>query len=202
MDMYDPNTFPTSDGYMILPSLLRPKSRGYIGIRSNNPIDAPVIQPNFLSETEDMEKLIKGGRKAMEVFNQPVFATYNGGMIWLNEKSSDDEFANHIRKFVETIYHPVGTCKMGHDEMAVVDDELRVHGIEGLRIVDASIMPTIVAGNTNAPTIMIAEKAADMVLGKTVKAPAEKLIVKDIEMPRLDQKPNEAHSNITQDITP
>ncbi len=164
-DMYDLRTYPkTPDGFTILPSLLRPKSRGYVGLRSDDPQDTPLIQPNFLSEEDDLVHLVKGGKRALEVLAQPSFRPYLKEVIMPQDSSSDDAIADHIRRSVETIYHPVGTCKMGNDEMAVVDNELRVHGLEGLRVVDASIMPTIVSGNTNAPVIMIAEKAADLLM--------------------------------------
>ena len=123
-----------------------------------------MIQPNFLSEEEDLRQLVKGGRIAMDVMGQDAFKKYIEEPIEISPKSSDDEMIAYIKRRLETIYHPVGTCKMGTDEMAVVDPQLRVRGLSGLRVVDASVMPTITSGNTNAPVIMIAEKAADMML--------------------------------------
>jgi len=164
VDMYDISTYPLNDGFTILPTLLRPKSRGYVGIRSNNPLDTPLIQPNFLSEEQDSITLLKATRKAIEVMNAKAFDVYRDRLITPPDQSSDEAILLHIKKQLETVYHPVGTCKMGNDEMAVVDDQLRVKNIEGLRVVDASIMPTIVSGNTNAPVYMIAEKGADLVL--------------------------------------
>lgn len=164
VDMYDTSTFPQTDGFTILPTLLRPESRGYVGLRSNNPLDAPFIQPNFLSKEQDNITLLKATKKAIEVLNSKAFEPYRDRLITPPDRSSDDAIMLHIKKQLETVYHPVGTCKMGNDEMAVVDDRLRVKGIEGLRVIDASIMPTIVSGNTNAPVYMIAEKGADLVL--------------------------------------
>lgn len=164
VDMYDISTFPQNDGFTILPTLLRPESRGYVGLRSNNPLDAPVIQPNFLSKEQDCITLLKATRKAVDVINSKAFEPYRDRLITPPDLGSDDAIMLHIKKQLETVYHPVGTCKMGNDEMAVVDDNLRVKGIEGLRVIDASIMPTIVSGNTNAPVYMIAEKGADIVL--------------------------------------
>lgn len=175
VDVYDINTFPHTDGYTTFPTLLKPRSRGYVGLRSANPMDAPLIQPNFLSDEYDAMLLLKGTKKALEVMEAEAFAPYRSAIITPPNRSSDEAILDHIKRQLETVYHPVSTCKMGNDEMSVVDDELRVHGIEGLRVVDASIMPRIIAGNTNAPTIMIAEKAADMILNgkKTQKAKKE-----------------------------
>jgi choline dehydrogenase len=164
-DMYDYTTYPYTDGFTILPSLLKPKSRGFIGLHNADARSAPLIQPNFLSEVEDLEMLIKGGKKAIEVLENKAFDEFRKEIIAPPIRTSDDDWANHIRKRVETIYHPVGTCKMGNDEMAVVDNQLRVQGIENLRVIDASIMPTIISGNTNAPTIMIGEVGASLILG-------------------------------------
>ncbi|MEL6831987.1 MAG: GMC family oxidoreductase N-terminal domain-containing protein [Bacteroidota bacterium] len=163
-DLYDLQTLPRRDGYTILPSLLLPESRGEVSLRDRNPASSPKIQPNFFSQEADLLHLVKAGKKALEVMEHSAFDPYCKAIIAPPNSGSDDAWAEHIRNSVETIYHPVGTCKMGQDEMAVVDDQLRVHQIEGLRVVDASIMPRIVAGNTNAPVIMIAEKAADLIL--------------------------------------
>jgi choline dehydrogenase len=162
-DMYDLNTYPTTDGFTILPSLLKPKSIGYVGLNSDQATEAPIIQPNFLSEEEDLQMLIDGAKKALEIFAQESFTPYFKSLVSPLDQS-DEGIAAHIREKVETIYHPVGTCKMGNDSNSVVNPRLQVHGIEGLRVADASIMPKIVAGNTNAAVIMIGEKAADMIL--------------------------------------
>jgi choline dehydrogenase len=166
-DLYDIKSFPTNqDGYTILPTLLRPKSRGTVSLRSNSPKDFPVIQPNFLESEDDRKVLIEAGRRALEVMQAPAFDACRKEIILPADAASDEAWLLHIQKSMETVYHPVGTCKMGNDEMAVVDDRLRVHGVQGLRVVDASIMPTIVSGNTNAAVYMIAEKAAEWIVGE------------------------------------
>ncbi len=164
-NMYDLNDYLREDGFTLLPSLLLPKSRGYVTINSADPNADPIIQPNFLSEEDDIKVLLKGSKIAMELIAQSNFSAHVKE-VYFPKDNSENSMLDVLLNRIETIYHPVGTCKMGHDEMAVVDSELRVHGIEGLRVIDASIMPTIVAGNTNAPVYMIAEKGADMVLGK------------------------------------
>jgi len=164
-DLYNTKTYPTYDGYTIAPTLLKPKSRGYVGLNSSDPMDAPLIQPNFLSAADDLKMLILGVKKALEVSKAAAFNPFRKTII-VPKDESDTEIIEHIKKGLETVYHPVGTCKMGHDDMAVVSDTLKVHGLKRLRVVDASIMPTIVSGNTNAAAIMIGEKAADMILGQ------------------------------------
>lgn len=167
-DMYDLKTYPEVDGYTILPTLLHPKSRGYVTLQSDDPTAPPVIQPNFLSEKEDLDQLLKGAKIALKLMNQTAFDDYREKVNAPLDASSDEKLIEHIKKTVETVYHPVGTCKMGNDDLAVVDDQLRVHGVTNLRVVDASIMPKIVSGNTNAPVFMIAEKAADLILNKNL----------------------------------
>ena len=127
------------------------------------------FQPNYLEAEEDRRALREGVKLAREVFAQPAFDAYRGPELMPGAHvMRDDQIDAFVRKTAETIYHPVGSAKMGRDERSVVDPQLKVYGIEGLRVVDASIMPALVSGNTNAPTIMIAEKAADMILGKLV----------------------------------
>jgi len=175
-DFYDLNTFPSDeDGFTILPTMLRPKSRGYLKLRSKNPFEYPIIQLNLLEKEEDKKVLIESGKLAIEVLKAKAFNAYRKEIVAPPDYSSDEALLNHIKKIAETVYHPVGTCKMGNDEMAVVDDNLRVKGIEGLRVIDASIMPTIPSGNINAPVYMIAEKGADLILGKKMTDQNEKM---------------------------
>jgi choline dehydrogenase len=151
-------------GFSISATQLRPESRGRITLASNDPFDDPAIDPRYLTDDRDMEVLLAGLKEAREIANASALDEYRGEEIWPGEDvQTDAELREHIRETCHTVYHPVGTCKMGDDDVAVVDDELRVHGVDGLRVVDASVMPTLVGGNTNAPTIAIAEKAADLV---------------------------------------
>jgi len=144
---------------------LRPYSRGTVGLASKDPLSPPAVDPNYLSDPRDMQVLMQGVREVHKVVSSSALASFNRGPIMFDAgQMSDEQLAAEIAKRADTIYHPVGTCKMGLDKMAVVDAQLRVYGCENLRVVDASIMPTIVSGNTNAPTIMIAEKAADMII--------------------------------------
>jgi choline dehydrogenase len=163
-DAYDLYDFPKKDGFTILPTLLHPKSRGTVSLASSNPKDAPIIQPNFLQEKDDLDQLIRGGKLVFKLMNDEALKKHKLRDGLPINRDSEDFLVDHIKKTLETVYHPVGTCKMGIDNMAVVDPLLKVHGISKLRVVDASIMPKIVSGNTNAPVYMIAEKAAEMIL--------------------------------------
>ena len=142
--------------------VLRPRSRGSLRLASGDPLAPPLIDPAFLQHGDDTRRLVAGFRRMRELLSQPALARH-GGVERSAAAKSDAEIEAFIRQHADTIYHPVGSCRMGQGPMDVVDERLRVRGIERLRVVDASIMPSVVAGNTNAPVIMIAEKAVDMI---------------------------------------
>ena len=150
-------------GYSCHVCVLRPKSRGQITLASNSMQDAPLIDPAFLAEEGDLETLVKGYKLTKQLMDAPAFTKIRKKDVFTPNVKSDDDIRKIIRDRADTVYHPVGTCKMGHDAMAVVDASLKVHGIEGLRVIDGSIMPTLIGGNTNAPIIAIAEKAVDLI---------------------------------------
>ena len=150
-------------GYSCHVCLLRPKSRGQLTLASADMRQAPLIDPGFLQEEQDLETLVKGFKLARHLMDAPALAKVRKKDVFTADVRSDDEIRHIIRQRADTVYHPVGTCKMGSDTLAVVDAQLRVHGIEGLRVVDGSIMPTLIGGNTNAPIIAIAEKAVDLI---------------------------------------
>jgi choline dehydrogenase len=152
--------------FSLVPTLLYPKSRGEIGLDTRDPSKAPRIDPRYFSDPDDLRVLVDGVVLAQTIAGSRLLDHARGKCLTpLCDTEDRGRIAEEIRKRCNTLFHPVGTCKMGRDPMAVVDDKLRVRGIEGLRVADASIMPTIVGGNTNAPTIMIGERAADLVLG-------------------------------------
>lgn len=153
------------NGFSCHVCVLRPKSVGEVGLHDSNPLSAPRIDPQFLSHPEDVATLLKGARLLQKVMRAPAMADYRDQEVFAAENNSDEALIKHMREHADTIYHPVGTCKMGVDPLAVVDPQLRVHGISGLRVADASIMPTLIGGNTNAPSIMIGERAADFIRG-------------------------------------
>jgi choline dehydrogenase len=156
-------------GYQMHVCQLRPESRGTIRLSSPDPLAAPAIDPRYLSAPEDVETLRRGIEMARGIGRQAAFDSYRLDEAWPGPSVNDPEsLVAAMREWGETIYHPVGTCRMGVDEKAVVDGHCRVNGVEGLRVIDASVMPYLVSGNTNAPTIMIAEKASDMI-GERIK---------------------------------
>ena len=149
---------PGGHGFSLGPSLLTPKSRGRITLRSIDPLEPPAIDPGYLSDPADMPPLVEGIRLARRIASAAAFDSFRGKPVF-----DEDDPEAHIRGRAETLYHPTGTCKMGADPMSVVSPQLEVHGIAGLRVADASVMPVIVGGNTLAATMMIAEKAVQMI---------------------------------------
>jgi choline dehydrogenase len=163
--LWAPPGYPNSGvGFTGPISLTHPENIGSVSLRSSDPKDAPMIRLNYLQSQSDLQKLIEGIKLVRELFHTSAFDEFRGREVAPGaDVTSDEDLEAYIRETCSTVYHPVGTCKMGIDAMAVVDSELRVYGVEGLRVVDASIMPTLTTGNTNAPTIMIGEKAADLI---------------------------------------
>ena len=150
-------------GYSAHVCLLQPKSRGSVTLASRDPMALPLVDPNFLGDPADMVRMVRGFRRTREILAQPALAQFGAKELAASASArTDAEIEQFIRQYADTIYHPVGSCRMGPGPLDVVDAELRVHGLSGLRVVDASIMPRIVSGNTNAPTVMIAEKAVDL----------------------------------------
>jgi choline dehydrogenase len=156
-------------GFSIGACVLKPKSRGYVAVGSPDPTAKPLIVHNYLQHPDDMASLVAGVRMALEICATEPLAGYSPQLLMGPASPSEEDIVEAIRAHVQTLYHPVGTCAMG----AVVDSELRVLGMEGLRVVDASVMPSVPRGNTNAPTIALAERAADLIRGRTPLAAEE-----------------------------
>ena len=158
------------DGYTLHACFLRPRSRGRITLNSADPRMDARIEANYLSDAEgfDLKMMLECAKLSRELFAQKAFDPYRGAPIHpARNDLSDSEMIDFIRAKAESVYHPIGTCRMGNDEDSVVDTQLRVRGVDGLRVIDASVMPSLIGGNTNAPTIMIAERASDLIRGKT-----------------------------------
>ena len=145
--------------------MLKPASRGTVGLLSPDPTAKPWILHNYYAEDSDMRAMVDGLRLALEIGRAPALAQFAKRPYYMPEGDSDQQLRAYIRQQTFTLYHPVGTCRMGSDPDAVVDTDLRVRGLESLRVVDASVMPTVTRGNTNAPTIAIAERAAELIGG-------------------------------------
>ncbi len=170
LDDHGRNKLP-GNGFTLHCCPLRPQSVGHLELDPENPAGPAKIFANYLSAPEDLRLMLEGVRISRDIFSASSFDPYRGEEIFPgSDKQSKEEIIEFIRAKSESIYHPVGTCKMGQDDMSVVDAHLRVRGLDGLRVVDASVMPRLISGNTNAPTIMIAEKASDMILAH---APAQ-----------------------------
>jgi choline dehydrogenase len=145
------------------PTLVSVRSRGSIRLRSTDPAWHPAIEAAYLDDQTDLDALVAGARRTIQLCTQGAVGRFIDRPWQLSEDPSDEELVEHIRTWAQTLYHPTSTCAMGSGEDAVVDADLRVRGVDGLRVVDASVMPAVPRGNTNAPTVMVAEKAADLI---------------------------------------
>ena len=154
-------------GFALGACVLKPKSRGFVALGSPDPTAKPLIVHNYLEHPDDVASMVAGVRTSLEICESGPLGELSTGMLIGPASQSDEDILDHVRARVQTLYHPVGTCRMGDDPGAVVDRQLRVRGVEGLRVVDASVMPTVPRGNTNAPVIALAERAADLIRGRT-----------------------------------
>ncbi|HUI60487.1 MAG TPA: GMC family oxidoreductase N-terminal domain-containing protein, partial [Steroidobacteraceae bacterium] len=170
----NPFPFPLGHGYAISIVGLDPKSRGRVRLASADPLAAPLVDPQLFSHPDDVETLLRGFRIGRQVAHSPAFARYRATEVAPGQKSQDDAaILDYIRKAASTVHHPCGSCRMGNDDGAVVDEKLCVRGVAGLRVADASVFPRVVSGNTNAAVVMIAEKAADLIRGIAPPAPID-----------------------------
>lgn len=177
---------PQGHGFSIGAMLLRPESRGSLTLRSRNPHDRPVLRPNYFAAEADMRSMQAGIRFIRQMVQARALSPYRGAEVWPGETvQNDNALAAFIRSHFQTTYHPVGTCKMGSDQQAVVDNSLRVHGIEGLRVVDASVMPTLIGGHPQAATVMIAERAAEFMRTAQHLSPNHTLDVADMTVANI-----------------
>ena len=167
---------PEAHGVWVSPCLLTEHSRGSLRLASNDPSAKPIIHNAFYTDGDDMQRMIAGLRLALEICGQPAIEPYCAEPYNLPAGDSDEALRAHVARTTFAIYHPVGTCRMGSDAAAVVDEQLRVNGLQGVRVVDASVMPTVPRGNTNAPTIALAERAADLIRhGRALQQPSHAL---------------------------
>jgi choline dehydrogenase len=156
----------------MLTATTHPRSRGRVWLRSADPLTHPHIDPAYFAHPDDLADITAGLRVALEIANQSPISKYLRGLnLPTDADPSDAELTEHAKRWSQTEYHAVGTCAMGIDENAVVDPQLKVRGVDGLRVVDASVMPTVVRGNTNGATVMLAEKAADLIKGQATVKP-------------------------------
>jgi choline dehydrogenase len=154
---------PEGHGVWVSPCLLTPQSRGSVRLASSDPTAKPVVHNEFYAAEEDLRRMVAAMELTLEICAQPAMRPYCAEPFTTPDGESDAALRAHVARTTFSVYHPVGTCRMGADEDAVVDEQLRVRGVEGLRVVDASVMPVVPRGNTNAPTIAIAERAADLI---------------------------------------